>query len=112
MSDTIERLLPAWIIIDGDFCTYSCENHAREYADTNGIPQNEGYEGYSLTREGYGLTADVYPVHSWDSYETDYPVARECGQYLDNVRLTPDGRDYMRENDFPAWLMAAHGIDP
>lgn len=110
MSDTIDRLAPAWIIIDGDFCTYSCEDHAREYAETNGIPASPG-DSYSIERDDYGLTADVYPVHSWDSYETDYPVACDCGRYL-AVDLTNDGREYMIEHGgFPAWLMAAHGIE-
>ncbi len=110
MSDALEQLVPAWIIIDGDFCAYSCEDHAREYAETNGIPAAPG-GSYSIERPGYGVTADVYPLPSWDSGETDYPAACECGQYLD-IYLTRDGREYMIEHGgFPAWLMAAHGIE-
>lgn len=109
MSDTYERLFAPWVIIHGDFTEYSCEWHARDFAETNNIPEN-GYGSYTLEREGYGTVSDVYPLPSWDSGETDYPVSCQCGQYLD-VRLTRDGRDYMLENDFPAWLMAAHGIE-
>ena len=60
-------------------------------------------------------------VYSWEGAECDYPGACDtisngeiCGQYLDNVRLTSDGVAYMieRADDFPAWLLEAHDIDP
>jgi hypothetical protein len=45
-----------------------------------------------------------------DRGEADYPVACDCGQYLD-VALTDDGEHYMQERgDFPEWLYATHGI--
>ena len=106
----IETPAPAWIIIDGDFCAYSCEGHAREYAETNGIPATTG-DSYSIDREGYGATSDIYLVHSWYSHESDYPESCECGQYL-AVDLTREGREYMQDHGgFPAWLMEAHGIE-
>lgn len=104
----LEKLMPAWIIINGDFTDYSCEDHARQYAVDNGIPEVSA-DSYTEFRHGYGVSADVYRVHSWGSHETDYPVVCACGQYLD-IDLTRDGVSYMLENEFPAWLVEAHRI--
>ena len=107
-----ETLHKPWIIINGEFCDYACEDHARQYATENGIPASEYGDAYTLTRDGYGTVSDVYPLPSYDSGETDYPAScmdYDCGRYL-SVPLTREGRDYMRENGFPAWLYEAYGV--
>jgi hypothetical protein len=106
----LDKVMPAWVITDSGFVDYACKDHAREFALERGIPENDGYDGYSLTREGYGIIADVYPVQSWDGYEADYPASCQCGQYLGGVALTRDGYDYMLDNEFPAWLYVAHNV--
>lgn len=104
----LEQLMPAWIIIDNEFTDYACEDHAREYAADNGIPEISA-DSYTEFRHGYGVSADVYRLHSWEGHETDYPAACKCGQYLD-VDLTREGIAYTIENEFPAWLLEAHRI--
>jgi hypothetical protein len=36
--------------------------------------------------------------------------ACECGQYLD-VRLTPDGMNYLRQNNFPEYVNEYYGLE-
>lgn len=107
MEETYERLMPAWIVIHGEFIEYACERHAREFAVENGIPETP--YGYSVELDGYGTVSDIYPLPSWDGGETDYPVSCACGQYL-GVSLTSGGVEYMQGQDFPAWLYGAHGV--
>lgn len=87
----------------GDIIDYACETCAKEFAETHGL---EWYLGSTEDSES-GYYAYAVP---FSDGETDYPVACLCGQYLD-VRLTDEGADYMRENNFPAWLYEAHGVE-
>ena len=106
---TVETLATPWIILDGDYVDYACEQHARQYAKDNGIAPS-GADSYATTVDGYGVKSDVYALPSWYSGETDYPASCPCGQYLD-VSLTRDGHAYMIEHGgFPAWLYTAHGV--
>lgn len=113
----IERLTPAYIVSSGDFADYACFDCANEYVKQRGLTWNA--TGYDFTVEDPEVE-HVYKVHSWDSHETDSPVAcntisngQVCGQYLD-VDLTSYGRNTIIDPtyDFPAWLIEAHGIDP
>ena len=106
--DTYERLAPAWIIIHGDYTEYSCESHARQFAEEHDTPETS-MASYTIQRAGYGTVSDVYAIPSWDRGETDYPASCNCGQYLD-IPLTREGVEYMRMEQFPAWLYDAHGI--
>lgn len=100
-----EELANAWIVFTEDFIDYSCEEHAKEWAEENGIPE-ESNGNYTLEKEGHGAIAGAYE-DVFSEGETDYPVACPCGQYL-RVSLTSDGEDYLREGDFPKWLLRAH----
>jgi hypothetical protein len=87
----------------GDLIDYACGPCAREFADKHGLTWYLSYTEESDT--GYHAYSTAM-----DRGETDYPVACDCGQYLD-VGLTDDGEHYMQEHgDFPEWLYAAHGI--
>jgi hypothetical protein len=86
----------------GDLIDYACGPCAREFADEHGLTWHLSYTEDSDS--GYYAYSKAM-----DRGESDYPVACNCGQYLD-VALTTDGEDYMRENDFPEWLYKVHGV--
>lgn len=101
----VERLTAPYVVShnSGDFIDYACEWCARQFAEEHGL---EWHHSYTEEHEsGYHAYEQVF-----SEGETDYPVACYCGQYL-RVSLTPEGEDYMRENDFPAWLYEAHGVE-
>jgi len=106
---TTESLKQSYLIDheSGDFIAHACEWCAVDFAKEHGLTwDNAVTHNYTEEHE------NGYHAHDmlWDSGETDYPVACECGQYLD-VALTKDGVQYMLENDFPAWLYEAHGVE-
>jgi len=104
ISTTTEELLPVYLVgaQNGDFTDYACETHAKEFALMNGLSWNDGSTEEHVS--GFYAYAVVF-----GGVESDGPVACHCDQYLD-VRLTPEGVDYMQENDFPGWLYTAHRI--
>lgn len=110
-TETVERLLPAWIVEDSRdyFTDYACETHAREFATERGIPADD-YGGYTLERSDYGVVASATQPPSYALGETDYPTACVCGQYL-AVNLTPDGYEYLADNDFPEWVVSAYTVN-
>lgn len=97
-------LAPAWITGDADYADYACEEHAREWAEKRGIPRVHD-TSYERELEGHGVIESAYEV--WPYAEADYPIACECGQYL-QTQLTDEGRDYMEERDFPQEVREAY----
>lgn len=104
---SIENLTQTYVIGDnsGDFIEHACEACAEEFATKNSLEWNWNRNFTEDNSNG------LYAYNAlWDSGEADYPVACNCGQYLD-VSLTKEGRDYMLERgDFPAWLYEAHNL--
>jgi hypothetical protein len=108
------QLPPAYAIGDGDsFIEIVCEDHAREYAETNGLVWR-GARGVGWTEE---TDTKNYAYQIWPGDgETDTPytcgdhtAAGYCGVLLD-CRLTAEGEDYLREF-FPASVWYLWGVD-
>jgi hypothetical protein len=103
---SIITLSAPWIIATDDYADYACEEHAREWAEAEGIPADGN--SYRLEREGHGAIAEAYPV--WPYAEADYPISccdPQCDQWLE-TQLTSDGVDYMEEHDIPHAVREAY----
>ena len=86
---------------------YSCRDCARQWAEDNGLEwHNPNSLNYTLENSN-GLAA--YCDH-FGQLESDYPQACQCGRYLD-VRLTPDGMNYLRDNNFPEYVNEYYGVE-
>ena len=103
-----ETLTTPYVIGDVDQVEYVCKYHAHRFAEwakltwANANYTEEHESGYF-----------AYAVASYEYPDTDYPLScgdLECDQYLE-CELTDAGRDYMHDNEFPAWLYEAHGLE-
>ena len=108
------QLPPAYAIGDGDsFIDIVCEDHAREYAETNGLVWR-GARGVGWTEE---TDTGFYAYQIWPGDgETDTPYGclvrvpgGVCGTLLD-CRLTRDGEEYLRDN-YPPNVWYLWGVD-
>jgi hypothetical protein len=106
MENTTEKprqLETAWVVGDGDFTEYVCEEHAREFATERGLTweysgsTEENPNGYAYAQFFHDTESDTpQSCTAWlDRVSWDDPG--HCGRLLD-VALTSDGVDYVREN--------------
>lgn len=103
----IEQLTPLYVLEWDGGADYVCRGCADEFVKDNGLEwDNPNSLNYTLENDK-GLSAWVDHFHQ---IESDSPQACECGQYLE-VRLTPDGENYLRDNDFPEFLLKHYGIE-
>lgn len=91
--------LSSWEIGDGDFTALSCGDCARKFAQENRFEEITSVYFQDQKNE-YGYASECYGC----GHETDYPQTCSCGEYL-RTNLTPDGVEYLKENDFPIWLV-------
>lgn len=101
-----EQLPPAYVVSDGDtFTDIFCEDHAREFAESNGLVwRGAPGDGYTEQSDTGHLAHQIWLGDG----ETDTPYS--CGAFwrggfcaeLLECRLTPDGVEYLRENFPPA----------
>lgn len=83
-----------YIIETYDSIDYTCRDCAVKFATDNGLTWNRPAT-YDYTRESEN---NCYTYEdTFGQVETDYPVACDCGQWLD-ARLTQDGINYIEEN--------------
>jgi hypothetical protein len=90
-------LVDAWVIGDDDLIDVVCEDHARQFATDRGLV----FDRPSFTEES--ANGYAYQTMTAGDLESDYPHACSvCGVYL-QAALTPEGRQYVRDNYPAAW---------
>lgn len=102
-----ESLTTPYVIGDVDQVEYVCKYHAHKFAEWAKLTwANANYT------EEHNSGYFAYAVASYEYPDTDYPLScgdLDCDQYLE-CDLTEDGKNYMHDNEFPAWLYEAHGL--
>jgi len=96
MEMEAEILETPWVVGDDDYTNYACEACAREWATDRELVFGNPYST-DHSPNGYAY-CDIY-----GEGESDTPWACDCGQWL-SVNLTPDGMDYVRENNLPQFV--------
>lgn len=102
----IEQLTPLYVLEWDGGADYVCRGCADEFATEYGLEwDNPNSLNYTLENDkGLAAWCDYY-----GQIESDHPQACECGQYLDVV-LTPDGMDYLKDNNFPQYVNEYYGL--
>ena len=99
MEMEAEILETPWVIGDDSYVTYACEKCARQYATDYNLEFKNPYSASDYNNKGYSYAyCDIY-----GEGESDTPWACDCGQWL-SVNLTPDGMNYVRENNLPQFV--------
>lgn len=73
---------------------YVCQSCANEWVKNNGLEWENDHSVNYVKENDKGLYAWV---DFYGEIELDYPIACECGQWLD-ATLTPGGENYIKEN--------------
>ena len=99
LSEIYGYPLTSWEIGNGDFIDLACESCALIYAKENNLKQVTTKYFQDQENEN-GHASECYGC----GHETDTPASCNCGEYL-NCNLTPEGIEYLKERDFPKWLV-------
>jgi hypothetical protein len=91
--------LNSWECYTPDMTFMNCQACATEFAREYGLDIKQGLHHYADSAAGYGVS-ECYAC----GHETDYPLTCDgCGEYLKGD-LTDEGRNYLKERNFPKWL--------